>query len=77
MNTAVSDIDSEIADLEAESDRLLDEIKEIVGSLSDLRYGRFARPTINGDTNGRGDGVVENEIMDALGGLEEVMRKVV
>lgn len=77
MNTAVSDIDSEIADLEAESDQLLDEIKEIVGSLSDLRYGRFARPTSNGDTNGRGDGVVENEIMDALGGLEEVMRKVV
>lgn len=43
MAQACSDIEAEIADLEAEADAVLADIKTTIGDLSDLRYGRFAR----------------------------------
>jgi len=43
MAQACSDLEAEIADLEAEADAVLADMKTTVGDLSDLRYGRFAR----------------------------------
>ncbi len=42
MQSAVEDIEDEIRRMDEESEALLEEMRGIVGGLSDLRYGRFA-----------------------------------
>lgn len=46
LETAIEDLEDEIARLDAESEELLKEMKNTVGGLSDLRYGRLANPGI-------------------------------
>ena len=43
MSTAITDLESEITSIDSESDAILKQMEETVGSLSDLRYGKFAR----------------------------------
>lgn len=42
MEKAVEDMEEEIRRDEEEAERLLEEMQNIVGALSDLRYGRLA-----------------------------------
>ncbi|KAK6597623.1 cnl2 nkp2 family protein [Botrytis cinerea] len=46
LETAIEDLEDEIARIDAESEELLKEMKNTVGELSDLRYGRLANPGI-------------------------------
>ncbi|KAF2497585.1 hypothetical protein BU16DRAFT_606117 [Lophium mytilinum] len=43
LERASTELEAQIAAMEAESDALLAEIKSSIGDLSDLRYGRFAK----------------------------------
>ena len=42
MEAAVEDIEDELRRMEEETETLLEEIRDTVGGLSDLRYGRLA-----------------------------------
>ena len=42
MDSAVADMEAEIKKLEEEEAALLSSVEQAVGSMSDLRYGRFA-----------------------------------
>jgi len=42
MEAAFEDIEDEVRRMEEEAETLLEEIKNTVGGLSDLRYGRLA-----------------------------------
>ncbi|KIW72799.1 hypothetical protein PV04_00971 [Phialophora macrospora] len=66
METATRDLNSEIADLEAEIAALRGVCEETVGGLSDLRYGRFGRVSGSG-----GEKVVEDEVLAALEEFKE------
>ncbi|KXJ96409.1 Cnl2/NKP2 family protein-domain-containing protein [Microdochium bolleyi] len=46
METAVADIEAEIKKLEEEEAALLESVKQTVGGLSDLRYGRLSNPKL-------------------------------
>lgn len=59
------EVDSLVAKREA--DRLLGQMRETVGSLSDLRYGKLAR--ISGADNG-----IEAEVVKGLKGLEDAVK---
>ncbi|ERF68463.1 hypothetical protein EPUS_03781 [Endocarpon pusillum Z07020] len=58
------EVDAVVAKREA--DKLLGQMRETVGGLSDLRYGKFARNS-NGETG------VEAEVVKGLHGLEEAI----
>jgi centromere-localized protein 2 len=47
MDNAVVDLEAEIKRLEDEESALLDSIKQTVGSLSDLRYGRLSNSQLS------------------------------
>ncbi|OLN86668.1 hypothetical protein CCHL11_03774 [Colletotrichum chlorophyti] len=49
MDTAIADLEAEIRDLEAQEERLMDSVRQTVGSLSDLRYGRLSNPQVTED----------------------------
>lgn len=65
MEEACTDIEAEIAALQAEADTILEDLNRTVGDLSDLRYGRFNRPSGATETVGQ-------EIVDGLKRLEDV-----
>ena len=67
MSTAISDLESEITSIETESDAVLKQMEETVGSLSDLRYGKFARVSGGG---GEEDGL-EGSVVVALRDVTE------
>ena len=46
MSLAADDLEYEDAALASECDAILDQIRTIVGDLSDLRYGKLAEPGI-------------------------------
>ncbi len=63
MERACSEIEAEIASMEAEAGEVLSNLRTTVGNLSDLRYGRFNKP-------GAAD-TVGQEVLDGLRSLEE------
>ena len=67
LESACKDVDVEVAALEAEAQRHISELNAIVGDLSDLRYGRFAK-----DAQGRD---VSDEAMDALKDLQSILAR--
>ena len=67
LERACKDLETEIATLEAESQKSVDELNSIVGDLSDLRYGRFPK-----NADGRD---LSDEAIDALRDLHRVMAK--
>jgi hypothetical protein len=75
MQRATHDLESEITSLEAQIATIHAECEETVGNLSDLRYGRFAQNRISGQsvvntgTEAPTGGVVERDVIDALGEL--------
>lgn len=69
LEQACAELETEVSALEAETRLALEDVKITVGDLSDLRYGKFSRPA--GSTTSVGDDVIE-----ALGGLEEVCHTV-
>ena len=69
MQTSIDDLEREIRNLDEESERVLGEMQETVGGLSDLRYGKFAR--VSGGEQGE-ESAVEAEVVDALRELTHV-----
>jgi centromere-localized protein 2 len=67
MRAAIVDIGSEIAQLEAQTASLLDEIRTTVGDLSDLRYGKF--PNRGSDAE---EGDAAREIVEGIRRVEMV-----
>ncbi|OHF02391.1 Cnl2/NKP2 family protein [Colletotrichum orchidophilum] len=49
MDTAIADVEAEIQELEAQESKLMESVKQTVGSMSDLRYGRLANPKLGED----------------------------
>ncbi|KAK1966513.1 Cnl2/NKP2 family protein [Colletotrichum sublineola] len=49
MDMAIADLEAEIQKLEAQEATLLDSIKQTVGTMSDLRYGRLSNPKLKED----------------------------
>jgi centromere-localized protein 2 len=64
MEGACEDLEAEIAELDGEAERIMQEMQGIVGGLSDLRYGKFAQPV--------GGGEVREEVLEGLKGLRDV-----
>jgi centromere-localized protein 2 len=64
MEDACDQLDRESAATETEIQRLLGHLREIVGGLSDLRYGKFAKAP------GTEEGDMEREVVGALRVLE-------
>ncbi|KAG9248184.1 hypothetical protein BJ878DRAFT_489381 [Calycina marina] len=58
MESAVEDVEDEIRRTEEETEILLEEMRSTVGSLSDLRYGKFA------------NGQLREQVLDGLQRLE-------
>ncbi|KAI5864433.1 Cnl2/NKP2 family protein-domain-containing protein [Durotheca rogersii] len=63
MEHAVADMESEIQAIEEEEAAVLESIKQAVGSMSDLRYGRFSNPQLR------------DEVLDGLQGIQDVCRR--
>lgn len=59
LDGAVSALEDEIAKLEEEEASLKESVQQIVGGLSDLRYGKLA------------NGQLKDEILDGLQSLQE------
>ncbi|KAK2756317.1 cnl2 nkp2 family protein [Colletotrichum kahawae] len=49
MDTAVADLEAEIQQLEAQEAALLESVKQTVGTMSDLRYGKLSNPRLKED----------------------------
>lgn len=58
MDEAITDMEREIQTIEQEEATLLESIKQAVGNMSDLRYGRFANPKL------------KDEVLDGLERLQ-------
>jgi Cnl2/NKP2 family protein len=72
METAVKDLEAEIEGLEKRSKEVMEGMRETVGGMSDLRYGRFARVGVQGQgQGGRGSASGEGVSEIGEGGLEE------
>lgn len=65
MQVACEDIEQEIKDLEQEAAEILEGLHNTVGDLSDLRYGKFAKPP--GSTEEFGQ-----EVLQGIKRLQEV-----
>lgn len=49
MDGAVGDLEAEIKSLEDEEKALTESLRQTVGAMSDLRYGRLANPSVMDD----------------------------
>lgn len=63
MESAVEDIEDEIRRLDEEAEFLLQDMRNTVGGLSDLRYGRLA------------NGQLQEQVLDGLSRLENACEK--
>lgn len=63
MESATHDMEQEYQKLEEEEANLLEAIKQTVGSMSDLRYGRLANPKL------------KYEVIDGLKDFQEVCKR--
>jgi centromere-localized protein 2 len=63
LESAVEDVDDEIRKLDEEAETLLEEMRNTVGGLSDLRYGRLA------------NGELREQVLDGLERLEKSCEK--
>ena len=70
MSQAAADVEAESAEYENEARALLEEMKEVVGGLSDLRYGKFRVPGGRG-VSGNGETTLEQETEKALRKFDE------
>jgi hypothetical protein len=86
MEESIQELEREIGELDEEGERVLGEMQETVGGLSDLRYGKFAGNRVRGsgggsaagesEGEGKGNGeTVEGEVERALRDLVEVVEK--
>jgi centromere-localized protein 2 len=69
METACMDVETEIAALDVEAQAIRDDLQSTVGDLSDLRYGKFNRPSDATETVGQ-------EVMEGLRRLEQLCDRV-
>ena len=63
MDNAISDLEQELLELEQEEAALLESVKQTVGDMSDLRYGRLANNNLR------------DEVMDGLQGIQKVCKR--
>ncbi|KAI1090106.1 Cnl2/NKP2 family protein-domain-containing protein [Rostrohypoxylon terebratum] len=63
MDEAIADMEREIQTIEQEEAALLESIKQAVGNMSDLRYGRFANPKL------------KDEVLDGLERLQNTCER--
>ena len=69
MESACADIEDDITSLDAEAKAIQEDLQSTVGDLSDLRYGKFNRPSGATETVGQ-------DVLDGLKRLEEVCDRV-
>jgi centromere-localized protein 2 len=62
MEGAVGELEAELQLLEEEEAALLASVRQTVGAMSDLRYGRLANSQL------------PEQVLDGLGNLEEICR---
>jgi centromere-localized protein 2 len=63
MDSAANDMEQEIQKLEEEEAALLESVKQTVGGMSDLRYGRLANPKLR------------DEVLNGLNDFQEVCKR--
>ncbi|KAH6645937.1 Cnl2/NKP2 family protein-domain-containing protein [Truncatella angustata] len=63
MHLAAADMEQQVQRLEEEEAALLESVKQTVGSMSDLRYGRLANPKLR------------NEVIDGLKDFQQVCKR--
>jgi centromere-localized protein 2 len=68
MDQAAEDIEEEIRMLEDEAARTLEDMRNTVGDLSDLRYGKLPRPPIGEDD-------LATDVVNGLSRLEQMCRE--
>ncbi|KKY28765.1 putative kinetochore subunit nkp2 [Diplodia seriata] len=69
MEQAERDLEEEIAGIEEETEAVLEDLRNTVGDLSDLRYGRFNKPAAGGEEPGQ-------ETVTTLRQLQEVCQDI-
>ena len=62
LDAAAIDMEQEVKELEEEEAALLQSVKQTVGNMSDLRYGRFSNSKLQG------------EVLDGLNSIQEVCK---
>lgn len=78
LQFAVETLSSQISAQDLELQSLLQEIETKVGDLSDLRYGRFARPVGGTGTDEEGgEAGLREEVLEGLRRLEGVVKDIV
>lgn len=74
MQQSVQDLEREISDLDKQASTVLEGMKETVGEMSDLRYGKFVRVSSAGGGEGNEEeGGLEEQVTEALKELKEVV----
>lgn len=63
LEDAANDIEQEVKKLEEEEAALLESIKQTVGNMSDLRYGRLANPNL------------KTEVLDGLQSIQDICKQ--
>lgn len=63
MDNAISDLEQELLELGQEEEALLESVKQTVGNMSDLRYGRLANNKLR------------DEVMDGLQGIQKACKR--
>ncbi len=69
LQSACGAVETEIADMETELETVREDVRTIIGDLSDLRYGRFNK------AGGGADGVGQ-EVLDGLKRLQDICAEV-
>ncbi|KAF2964800.1 hypothetical protein GQX73_g8763 [Xylaria multiplex] len=63
LDSAIADVESDLQKLEEEESTLLESIKQAAGNMSDLRYGRLSNPNL------------ASEVIDGLHGIQETCKQ--
>ncbi|KAI3328030.1 hypothetical protein HD806DRAFT_347361 [Xylariaceae sp. AK1471] len=63
LDSALTDVESDLQKLEEEESTLLDFIKQAAGNMSDLRYGRLSNPNLT------------SEVIDGLHSIQETCKQ--
>ncbi len=67
MEQASRDIEEELAEMEAQAQDMLKDLRTSIGDLSDLRYGRFSK------TPGANDGDLATEVTESLKRIQQLI----
>ena len=75
LQQSIASINAEIADLDNQSAKVLESMKETVGGMSDLRYGKFARLSAAGGEGSEEENGLEEQVTRALRELRQTAER--